>query len=1022
MKKTIALVLSVTMLAASVLSQLPANAAEVTAGDILSGTYLIRNKNSSIYLDAGNDVPANGTRVQQWVADYGSAYNVWEIEPTGDGGFFINSMLDGGDHYRLSTGTDGNAGDIAMCIWEKNDHDAQKYQFYANNDGSFQIRTMRSGGNRVVEVINAEITNGAAVQEWERNGASCQDWELIPIDYAAEPLLETSCVVSGSSNDVMGDLNGDGALTGVDLTLAKAIAFASTASGIQLRVGDVNGDGTFTVADLAALQKFLLGEDVTFVQYDSSIIRRYAAIDGTYTEGVSETINAGFESESYLNLDNAEDIPVSWNISADSDGIYAITFRYANGGTASRNMQLNINGSFVEWEEAFPATGGWTNWKEVTANLPLKQGVNRLTLTSLTGDGAPNLDWISVTATDEVEREGTPLKALVGIPETEPPTEQDGKQVEFLNRGVTAAYTGNGMLVSWRSLATDPENTTFKLYQNGNFVADIGADDATNYLIAGATPSDSFTIDTYVNGRMTEFAQPAMILGTKNSGQSGAYFDIAMNKPADQTMPDGTTCSYTPNDCSVGDVDGDGQYEIIVKWDPSNSQDNSKNGYTGTVFLDCYRLDGTQLWRIDLGINIRAGAHYTQFLVYDFDGDGKAELMCKTADATYDGTGTAIGNASADYRSTEGRILSGNEYLTLFDGETGAALDTIDYYPARGNVSDWGDDYGNRVDRFLAGVAYLDGKTPSAVFCRGYYTRAVLAAYDVVDNQIVERWIFDTGFDASNPYYSQGNHSLVTMDVDSDGKDEIIYGSCCIDDNGTGLWSTGLKHGDCMQAGDLIPERPGLEVFQVHEEVWCAEVHDAATGEILWRVDGSDDVGRGIALNLTTDTPGMEFASVADGVIYAYNTETGQIESTDKAWSDTIKWSMNSAVWWDGDLEREALDRAMVEKSGPTRVFTGDGVTYNNASKSNASITCDLFGDWREEMIFPTSDGTALRVFGTTYMTQTKLFTLMHDIQYRTGVANENVGYNQAPNTSFFLGTDYALPEIPKVYAAVARN
>ena len=198
--------------------------------------------------------------------------------------------------------------------------------------------------------------------------------------------------------------------------------------------------------------------------------------------------------------------------------------------------------------------------------------------------------------------------------------------------------------------------------------------------------------------------------------------------------------------------------------------------------------------------------------------------------------------------------------------------------------------------------------------------------------------------------------------------------------------------------------------------------NDAATGEILWRVDGSDDVGRGIALNLTTDTPGMEFASVADGVIYAYNTETGQIESTDKAWSDTIKWSMNSAVWWDGDLEREALDRAMVEKSGPTRVFTGDGVTYNNASKSNASITCDLFGDWREEMIFPTSDGTALRVFGTTYMTQTKLFTLMHDIQYRTGVANENVGYNQAPNTSFFLGTDYALPEIPKVYAAVARN
>ena len=419
-----------------------------------------------------------------------------------------------------------------------------------------------------------------------------------------------------------------------------------------------------------------------------------------------------------------------------------------------------------------------------------------------------------------------------------------------------------------------------------------------------------------------------------------------------------------------------------------------------------------------MGKNIRAGAHYTQFQVYDYDGDGKAELMCKTADGTVDGKGKVIGNASADYRSSAGRILTGPEYLTLFDGLTGAALDTINYEPGRDDVSKWEDGYGNRVDRFLSGTAYFDGKTPSAVFCRGYYSRTSIAAYDIKDKKIVKRWIFDTGYDKTNPYYGQGNHSLVVMDVDQDGKDEIVYGSCCIDDNGKGLWSTGLGHGDCMQAGDLIPEREGLEIFQVHEEHYCAEVHDAATGKIIWKIDGTDDVGRGIALNISSETPGMEFTSVVDSMIYAYNPNTGKIESTGKAWSSITKWGMNSAVWWDGDLEREALDRTMVDKPG--RIFTGDGASYNNASKSNACITCDLFGDWREEMIFPANNGNSLRVFGTTFTTDVKLTTLMHDSQYRTGVAIENVGYNQAPNTSFFLGTGYKLPKKPEIYTAKA--
>ncbi|MGN0593335.1 MAG: RICIN domain-containing protein [Ruminococcus sp.] len=1017
MKRVKAFLTALLMLTAMPLTYQGIYAEAASAASVPEGTYLIRNVNSGIYLDVAGGAEANGTNVQQWGADSGQPNNVWKIVAEADGYYSIYSMVGGGNTYRLSVGTGENADDTNICIYEKKDSDTQLYRFFGNEDGSYRILAKSSNNAKAVEVVNAETASGANVQIWETNGVSCQNWELIPIGYTDEHLTETAGTMTHMEFHA-GDLNDDGKLNVFDMVLFRQMLLENSGTQKQKYAANVNGDDSVTMADAVVMQKYLTGKGGLQKQY-VPVQRNYKAVSGQFTQGTSETVNAGFESDAYLNLDNAKDVRVSWNVAADSDGVYAVTIRYANGGTTSRDMALTVNHEIVCWNVAFPTTGSWTAWDTVTVYLPLKEGINQLTATSLTEDGAPNMDHIMITETQEQESPSLPIAPIAATPSKQPEknygTPGVGKQMETLDRGVTAAYTGSGMLVSWRSLATDDADTTFKLYQNGTFVADIGADDPTNYFVAGATSADSFTIDTFVDGTMIEFAQAATILGTKNAGQSGAYMDIPMNKPADQTMPDGTTCTYTPNDCSVGDVDGDGQYEIIVKWDPSNSQDNAKDGYTGTVYLDCYELDGTQLWRIDLGINIRAGAHYTQYMVYDFDGDGKAELICKTSDNTWDGTGKVIGDASADYRGTNGRILTGNEYLTLFDGQTGAALDTIDYEPVRGNVSDWGDTYGNRVDRFLAGVAYLDGETPSAVFCRGYYTRTAIVAYDVVNKKIVKRWSFDTGNDKTNAYYGQGNHSLVVMDVDADGKDEIVYGSCCIDDNGKGLWSTGLGHGDCMQAGDLIPERPGLEIFQVHEEVWCAEIHDAATGEIIWRVDGSDDVGRGIALNLSSEYAGMEFASIADGMIYAYNASTGKIESTGTAWTTAIKWGMNAAAWWDGDLEREALDRTMLEKWGQNRIFTGNA-NYNNGSKSNASLTCDLFGDWREELIFPAEDGTKLRIFTTTYATDIKLFTLMHDSQYRTGVAIENVGYNQAPNTSFFLGTGYDLPDTPVIY------
>lgn len=731
-------------------------------------------------------------------------------------------------------------------------------------------------------------------------------------------------------------------------------------------------------------------------------VKRYYAIESVFENAVKESSNAGFAGEAYLNYDNIYGSYNVWTVEVPEDGNYAVTFRYANGTDADRQMKISINGISDYYLQSFTGTGAWTEWNETTVVLPLKAGANTVKALSATANGGPNMDYIELEKTDSPAVSFTEAK--------------DGRQVENLNRGVSAANSGKGVLVSWRRLATDSENTTFKLYKNGQTppIYEGTINDATNYFDASGTASDVYTIDTFVNGEMTEFAQASINLTNKNGGQSGAYFDIPIKQPAGLTMPDGNTCTYTANDASVGDVDGDGEYEIFLKWDPTNSQDNSKNGYTGNVYIDCYKLNGEQLWRIDLGKNIRAGAHYTQFMVYDLDGDGSAEMVCKTADGTVDGKGKTIGDGSKDYRSEAGRILTGPEYLTLFDGKTGAALDTIDYKPGRGDVNAWGDNYGNRVDRFTAAVAYLDGQTPSVVMGRGYYTRMTLTAYDVVNKKLVERWAFDTGHNSSAAGYSQGNHNLMPADVDSDGKDELVTGAAVIDDNGDLLYSTGFGHGDAMHVGDLDPNNPGLEICMCHEEGpdYGISVRDGKTGKILFREKAGGDTGRVICDNLIAGNAGAEFCGSHSANVYTTdNTIVCQ-------WSDITKWGQNSLIYWTDTLERCVLDRTMADQYGKGRVFTGDGASYNNASKSNACITCDLFGDWREELVYPANDNTSLRVFSTTYTTEYNMFCLMNDTQYRCQVAGQNVAYNQPPHTQYFLETGKPLPAAPEVYAA----
>ncbi|MBE6848411.1 MAG: rhamnogalacturonan lyase [Ruminococcus sp.] len=585
------------------------------------------------------------------------------------------------------------------------------------------------------------------------------------------------------------------------------------------------------------------------------------------------------------------------------------------------------------------------------------------------------------------------------VPQTELPMSASaaGASLEYLNRGITAVKTGDGMLVSWRFLATDPANAIFKLYRDNTLVYTSEAGAPTCFWDASGSTSSSYRVETYDGTALLSNESCAMIAGSN-------YFDIPLDSPGS---------IYSPNDCSVGDVDGDGDYEIFVKWDPNNSKDNSKDGVTDKVYIDCYTLEGKKLWRIDFGVNIRAGAHYTQFLVADFDLDGKAEMTCKTADGTIDGTGKVIGDKSKDYRNSGGYILSGPEYYTLFDGMTGAALDTVDYEHPRGEVSKstWGDNYGNRVDRFLGAVMYCDGVKPSAVSVRGYYTRMTAVAYDVVDKKLVKRWAFDTGYNSSAAGYGDGNHNCMPADVDGDGKQELVLGASCLDDDGTMLWCNNKGHGDAMHLSDFLPDRAGQELWVCHEvSPYGVTLIDAANGKTIFHVDNSKDTGRCAAGNVWAGNDGGEFWGM------------GQIFNGTGANLSCKVPAVNFLTYWDGDLERELLDGGdnapaaitdVKEDGSIQTILKTDGYLTCNSTKATPSLSADLFGDWREELVLRAADGKSLRVFTTPYDTKYRITTLMHDPQYRMQVSAQNTSYNQPPHTSFYLGSDKDVPTNP---------
>lgn len=659
------------------------------------------------------------------------------------------------------------------------------------------------------------------------------------------------------------------------------------------------------------------------------------------------------------------------------------------------------------------------------------------------------------------------LVALMGISSALQAQVTPMSQMEGLGRGlVVLPAKGSGKFVSWRLLGTDDEEkTSFDILRSGKIIkSDVR--DVTSYVDTGGNNSHRYQIVTKVDG-------VAIDTTAEVTPWSSNFYQLRLE------CPTGNGYTYSPSDCSVGDVDGDGEYEIFVKWDPSNSKDNSQDGLTGNVYLDCYKVDwaagGTdatpkRLWRVDLGLNIRAGAHYTQFMVYDFDKDGRAEMMCKTAPGTKDGEGNYVSEAGTVdaikntnnakiWRNSGGKIDGGYEFLTVFDGLTGKAVHTVFYKPNRNAQTigseatgsyNWDDrsgktdkaSYGNRGERYLAAVAYLDGadEKPCGVFARGYYTYAYLWAVTFDGKEIKDKWYHSshsktqysvtvdgvtstytpkatTSGTGSRTMYGNGNHNLSVGDVDGDGADEIVWGSAALDNDGKLLYATGYGHGDAIHLADHNPDRPGLEVFQIHEgSPYGWDLHDAATGEIIFSATGKSDNGRGMAAQLSSDHRGSFFSSSNDS--QQRSALTGKVVSSGKT-------SMNFRIYWDGDLQDELFDGGKIDKwsgSGTSRLYINGKNPYDynssstcNGSKSTPNLQADLFGDWREEIIlWNSSEGSILNVFSSNEVTKYAVPTLMHDNHYRLAIAWQNVAYNQPPHLGYYL-PDRFLPTISLV-------
>lgn len=619
------------------------------------------------------------------------------------------------------------------------------------------------------------------------------------------------------------------------------------------------------------------------------------------------------------------------------------------------------------------------------------------------------------------------IEGVMDEPLSDPDKDKDKQdrdpkpEAKPLNRGLmsvslTGAGMGSGNLVSWRYREADSEGVKFKLWRGTNETSQTAKVNSGNYITTKTNFLDaSGTASSYY--RLEVYDAQDNLIETQVSGKTWTNQSFSIPLGTGPTDPD-HGASYTPNDASFCDMDGDGEYEIILKWSPSNEKDAASSGTTSSPYFDCIKMDGTRLWRIRLGDNFFTSAHTIQFIAWDLDGDGYGEFMCKTGPGTVDGEGkyVLLGNddPKANLLSGRGKQDHGSEYITVFDGTTGAELYTMPYHTAYNDESTsfWGDDKQNRSERYLAALAYLDGpdKNPSAIFARGYYSGAKVGAYDWDGKTLKLRWLHRSAT-SGKELWGEGAHWISVGDVDGDQKQEIIYGSACLDDNGKLLYRTGLGHGDALHLGDMIPGNEGLEVLMCHEhKPYGIDIRDARTGKILLRQTEGGDTGRGLAAHFDSSRRDWQF--LTSGRAQMYNCSDESVNGASWAIGSSGA-GINCRVYWDGDLYDEFFDKSIIAHWNPTaksfdryRFNNGNYLwgNLNNGSKNNPCVLGDILGDWREEIVTWTGDNTSgfsLYINATSYTSDFRLPHLMDDPQYRVQVVAQNVCYNQPPHLSY---------------------
>lgn len=601
------------------------------------------------------------------------------------------------------------------------------------------------------------------------------------------------------------------------------------------------------------------------------------------------------------------------------------------------------------------------------------------------------------------------------------------RKMDVLSRGLVAVKTDNGVFLSWRRLGEEYYDVTYNIYRNGTKLNSTPLK-VTNYTDTGGSSLSKYTVSAVVRGiEQTQCKETKAWTGQVYEASScwSGFMEISLAKVYDNTGAD-ITETYVPNDAEIADLDGDGEMEIIIKRISTKDANDLFVSRTDGAYdrIDAYKLDGTLLWWIDVGPNmVSGGSHEINVIAYDWDGDGKAEVLLRGADdmIVHGQRGQQrqeypqrIGTKGVDTRNTVSHTANmtytntGGEYLVYMDGDHGIIYDAVRYmeYPlTRGKASDWGDNYGHRSSKYFFGAPFLDGRNPSIFLARGIYTRHKMVAYDVEpsDHSLTQRWYWEC-LDSNSPWYGNGNHNYCIADVDMDGRDEIVYGSMVIDDNGKGLSTTGLGHGDALHCSDFDPFRHGLEIFACNEDNPSMNYRDATTSHIYYRIVGTDDDGRAICANVSNNYPGAMGRSANTGIMSCV--KDAPIEGLENYVTD-----LNFRIYWDGDLLSEMFSspgterEAKVEKPGFGRLFTSSGCKMNNWTKNTPCFLGDIIGDWREEFVSRLVEtNTKIRIYTTAVPTDYSIYTLWHDHQYRQAMVWQMHAYNQPPHLSYFLG------------------